>query len=110
MSVTTFHHQKAKEILETHGLQRIADELCRQKNLETMQDIGSLTDAVIDALAWLKQQQRVKLKALCEACRQGNPDKMKEIADDRLREMLAPIGFQYARMEALLRRMKQLSQ
>lgn len=84
--MTTFHQQTAKEILKTHGLQRIADQLCTEKGLKTMEDIGRLTDADIDALEWLKKQQSVKLKALCEACRQGDPDKMEEISDDRLRD------------------------
>jgi hypothetical protein len=83
MSVTTFHQQTAKEILKTHGLQRIADQLCTEKGLKTMEDIGRLTDADIDALEWLKKQQSVKLKVLCEACRRGDPDEMKSIRDDR---------------------------
>ena len=51
-----------------------------------MEDIGRLTDMEIDALDWLKHVQRAKLKDLCEACRQGDPDLMKPISNDRFHE------------------------
>ena len=96
-----------------------------------MEDIGRLTDAEIDALDWLKHVQRAKLKDLCEACRQGDPDLMKSIANDRFHETavdklfefdeaaadlrnnrsrLSQFDFRDVRVEALLRRMEQLSQ
>jgi hypothetical protein len=109
MSVATLNPQTAAEILKTHGLQRIAEQLCTEKGLKTMEDIGRLTDADIDALEWLKSVQRSKLKDLCEACRQGDPDRMKSIADDRLRERLDPFGFHHVRMEAKLAELKRLA-
>ena len=96
-----------------------------------MEDIGRLTDAEIDALEWLKRVQRAKLKDLCEACRQGDPDLMKSISNDRFHETaqdklfeldeaisdlrenrsrLSQFDFRDVRVEALLRRMEQLSQ
>ena len=131
MSMTNRSPQSAEEILKTHGLLRIADQLCRDKHLTTMEDIGRLTDAEIDALEWLKRVQRAKLKDLCEACRQGDPDLMKSISNDRFHETaqdklfeldeaisdlrenrsrLSQFDFRDVRVEALLRRMEQLSQ
>jgi hypothetical protein len=39
-----------------------------------MADLAALSDARIDGLLWMKKPQREKLKELCAACRQGDPD------------------------------------
>jgi hypothetical protein len=60
-------------------LARCADELCEKLSLKTMQDLANLTDERIDTLTFLREHQPIKLKALCQACREGNPDYMKEV-------------------------------
>ena len=69
----------ARYILDTYGLQRCAEELCRELSLHTMQDLANLTDEQIDALPFLREHQPAKLKALCQACREGDPAKIKEV-------------------------------
>lgn len=69
----------ARCILDTYGLRRCADQLCRELSLHTMEDLANLTDEQIDALPFLREHQPAKLKALCQACREGDPAKIKEV-------------------------------
>jgi hypothetical protein len=64
----------AIQILEKAHLSRIATKLCDEEHLKTMADLAALSDARIDGLLWMKKPQREKLKELCAACRQGDPD------------------------------------
>ena len=121
---------QATQILQIHGLRRIADRLCTEENLKTMQDIANLTDEKIDTLSWLKRAQSLKLKSICEACRRGDPDEMDSILDERLapraperlfeaeaviaeledhRSRLFQDDFRRGRVQTLLSRMKELN-
>jgi hypothetical protein len=69
----------ARYILDTYGLRMCADQLCRELSLHTMEDLANLTDEQIDALPFLREHQPAKLKALCQACREGDPANIKEV-------------------------------
>ena len=69
----------ARYILDTYGLHICAEDLCRELSLHTMQDLANLTDEQIDALPFLREHQPEKLKALCQACREGDPAKIREV-------------------------------
>ena len=73
----------AMQILISHGLNRIAVRLCEEMSLSTMSDLAGLSDEQIDMISWLKPQQNNKLKALCEACRRGNPNLLEESSTQR---------------------------
>jgi ribosomal protein S13 len=88
---------QALQILKTHGLARCADELCEKLSLKTMQDLANLTDEQIDALTFLREHQPIKLKALCQACREGDPDDLQQVLTRR------HLGISYhQRIETLL--------
>lgn len=74
------------DILQSHGLARIAARLCTEMSLSTMSDLAKLTDEEIDAISWLKRIQTKKLKALCEACREGDPNLRESISNARFRD------------------------
>ena len=61
----------AEEILESWGLSRIAKALCRSLGLQTMEDIKSLSDEIIDGLD-IKPVQKKILKELRDLCVSGN--------------------------------------
>jgi hypothetical protein len=65
--------KSALQILKTHGLSRIAVQLCNNLNLERMEDIAKLSDKTIDALE-IPRIQKEKLKELRDACAKGDPD------------------------------------
>jgi hypothetical protein len=71
--------ESANAILIRVGLQSCAKQLCDECKLNTMQDLANLSDEHVDSLTFLREQQPIKLKALCEACREGNPDNIKAI-------------------------------
>jgi hypothetical protein len=75
----TTDNLSAELILITHGLRRCAKQLCVELSLHTMQDLANLSDEVIDSLPFLHEHQPEKLKALCQACREGDPDHIKEV-------------------------------
>ena len=91
----------ALQILRSHGLARCADELCEKLSLVTMQDLADLTDERIDTLTFLHEHQPTKLKALCQACREGDPNDIKYVvrrrrdgisSQQRLEILLAKLG------------------
>jgi hypothetical protein len=76
----------AFHILETGNMRRIAKRLYEEERLGTLADLGALSDARIDGLLWMTNAQREKLKDLCAACRQGDPDLARAIGDPRYAE------------------------
>ncbi len=59
--------ETALEILKSYVLKKIADDLCGQLGLKSMQDITGLSDEKIHELKITISQKRV-LKALRDAC------------------------------------------
>ena len=59
--------ETALEILKSYVLKKIADDLCGQLGLKSMQDITGLSDEKIHELKITISQKRV-LKALREVC------------------------------------------
>ena len=82
----------ARIILEKYGLSRCADELCRNLSLHTMEDLANLTDEQIDALLFLREHQPKKLKALCQACREGDPAYITEVMQRRFEAQGGMLG------------------
>jgi hypothetical protein len=81
--------KSALEILKTHGLSRIAVQLCNNLNLERMEDIAKLSDKTIDALE-ISPVQKINLKELRDACAKGDPDLKtinREEATKRLKQL-----------------------
>jgi chromosome segregation ATPase len=76
---------EAEQILSTHGLHMCARQLCDFVNISTMEDLKNLSDDYIDTIRFLRNHQPDKLKALCQACREGDPDYMKEVMKRRMR-------------------------
>ena len=74
----------ALQILKSHGLAKCAHELCEKLSLKTMEDLEDLTDERIDTLTFLHEHQPTKLKALCQACREGDPGYTKEVLRRRM--------------------------
>ena len=94
-------HMQALQILKSHGLARCADELCEKLSLKTMQDLADLTDERIDTLTFLHEHQPRKLKTLCQACREGDPNYINDVlrrrhdglsSHQRLETLLAKLG------------------
>jgi hypothetical protein len=80
----------AEDILKKSGLEKIAQRLCKEKHLNTMQDIANLSDDKIDDIDWLTDVQRRKLKNLYEACRRGDPDLYKKVVREGLHRTPSP--------------------
>jgi len=80
----------AEDILKENDFVRIAQRLCQEKHLKTMQDIANLSDANIDDIAWLTYAQNRKLKILCEACRRGGPSFFKKVQREALNRTPSP--------------------
>ncbi len=65
-----------------------------------MEDLANLTDAKIDTLSFLHEHQPKKLKALCQACREGDPALIKDVLT-RMRNSQAdlhPVSLLLARL------------
>ncbi len=71
------------DIVKSHGLALIAGVLCGDQLLETMEDLGRLSDAAIDGLNYVPPQQGRRLKCLCEACRRGDPGLLEDVWTER---------------------------
>jgi len=80
----------AEDILKKIGLARIAQKLCKEKHLKTMQDIAELSDAEIIAISWLTDVQNKKLRNLCKACRKGGPSHYREVIKEELNRTPSP--------------------
>jgi hypothetical protein len=78
----------ALELLKECRLEKIAVDVCRVLKLQTMEDIGNLSDKIIDDLN-LTGPQTKKLKALRDACREGNPSLIEKFLEKGRVERLA---------------------